>query len=225
MLEELGAEVTAVEEDVVGAGLAHPSDDRARHDVARRQVGERVLALHEALPRRVDEEGALAAHRLGDERLLAARALAEPEHGRVELHELEVGEHGTGAERRGHAVAGRDGRVRRRGVDLPETAGREHDGARVRGADPVDLALADDVEGDAADPLLGVLEQVDDEGVLDDLDARVVPHPVEGRDERPADLPSRRVAAGVQDAVAVVAALAGQRQAAARRGRTPHRAR
>ena len=118
-----------------------------------REVGERVLALHEALARLVDEEGALAADRLGDERLLAARALAEPQHRRVELDELEVGEHGAGPQRGGHAVARRDGRVRRRGVDLAETAGREHDGARVGGADAVDLALADDVERHAADPL------------------------------------------------------------------------
>ena len=138
---------------MVGAGLAHPGDDGAGHDVAGREVGERVLALHEAHARLVDEEGALAADRLGDERLLAARALAEPQHGRVELDELEVGEHGAGPQRGGHAVAGRDGRVRRRGVDLAETAGREHDGAGVRGPDAVDLALADDVERDAADPL------------------------------------------------------------------------
>ena len=138
---------------MVGAGLAHPGDDRAGHDVARREVGERVLALHEPHARLVDEEGALAAHGLGDERLLAARALAEPEHGRVELDELEVGEHGAGAQRGGHAVAGRDGRVRRRGVDLAEPTGREHHGAGVRGADTVDLALADDVQRHAAHPL------------------------------------------------------------------------
>ena len=125
-------------------------------------------------PSRVDEERALAADRLGDQRLLAAGPLAEPEHGRVELHELEVGDHRAGAQRRGHAVAGRDRRVGRRGVDLPEAAGGQHDRAGVGRADAVDLALADDVQGHAADPALGVLQQVDDEGVLDDLDARVV---------------------------------------------------
>ena len=65
------------------------------------------------------------------------------------------------------------------GVDLAEAAGREHDGPGVRGADAVDLALADHVQRDAADPAAsGVGEQVDDERVLDDLDARVVAHPV-----------------------------------------------
>jgi hypothetical protein len=44
------------------------------------------------------------------------------------------------------------------------------------------------VEGDPAHPPSGVGEQIDDERVLDDLDARVVLHPVQGRDERPGDL-------------------------------------
>ena len=69
------------------------------------------------------------------------------------------------------------GRVGRRGVDLAEAAGREHDGAGVGGADPVDLALADDVQRDAADRAVVGGEQVDDERVLDDLDARVVDAP------------------------------------------------
>ncbi len=165
-------------------------------------------------PSLVDEEGALAAHGLGDERLLAARALAEPEHRRVELHELEVGQLGPGAQRSGHAVAGRDGRVGRRRVDLAESARGQHDGARVGRPDAVDLALADDVQGHAADPRVRVGEQVDDEGVLDDLDAGVVAHPVERGDEGARDLLAGGVAAGVQDAVAVVATLAGQRDLA-----------
>ena len=69
-------------------------------------------------PSRVDEERALAADRLGDQRLLAAGALAEPQHRRVELDELEVGDHRAGAQRGGDAVAGGDGRVGGGGVDL-----------------------------------------------------------------------------------------------------------
>ena len=185
--------------------VAHDVEDRPRHDVARREVGELVPARHDPHPGAVDEEGALAAHRLGDERLLAGRPLAEEEHRRVELHELEVGDPRAGPQRRGHPVAGRDRRVGRRGVDLPEAAGREHDRPAVGRADPVDLALADDVQRHPAHRAVVGGEQVDDEGVLDDLDAGVVDDPVQRGDERPGDLGAGGVAAGVRDPVAVVA--------------------
>ena len=166
-------------------------------------------------PVAVDEEGALAAHRLGDQRLLAGRALAEEEHRGVELHELQVGDPGPGPQRRRHAVAGRHRRVGRRRVDLPQAAGGEHDRPAVRRADPVDLPLADDVQRHPAHGTVVGGEQVDDEGVLDDLDAGVVDDPVERGDERARDLGAGRVAAGVRDPVAVVAALAGQLDLAA----------
>ena len=86
-------------------------------------------AGHEPLAGAVDQERALAAHRLGDERLLAARSVAEPEHGRVELHELQVRDVGARAQRQGDPVAGRDRRVGRGGVDLAHAAGGQHDGA------------------------------------------------------------------------------------------------
>jgi len=64
-------------------------------------------------------------------------------------------------------------------------------------ADAVGLPLADDVEGHPADAAVLVLEEVDDEGVLDDVDAGVVLHGVQRRDEGAADLAARRVTAGV----------------------------
>ena len=42
-------------------------------------------------PSPVEQHGALAADRLGDQRLLADARRAGPEHGRVELHHLDVG--------------------------------------------------------------------------------------------------------------------------------------
>jgi hypothetical protein len=128
----------------------------------------------------------------------------------VELDELEVGHDRTGAQGDGHPVPGGHGGVGRRGVELAEPAGREDDGPGVCRTDPVDLALADDVDGHAADPAVVGLQQVHDQRVLDDLDARVGLDAVQGLDERPADLPAGRVAPGVGDPVAVVAALAGQ---------------
>ena len=169
-----------------------------------------MTSLHEPHPVAVDEEGALAAHGLGDERLLAAGPRPEPQHRRVELDELDVGHHRAGAQRRGHAVAGGDRRVGRRGVDLSDSAGGQHDGTRHGRTDAVHLALTDDVQGHAADAGLLVLQQVHDEGVLDHLDAGVVLHTVQRGDERAGDLLARGVAAGVGDPVLVVPTLAGQ---------------
>ena len=70
--------------------MGPPCSGRKGDDVSRREVGELVLPSHEALALEVDEEGALTAHRLGDQRLLPARVGTEVHHGRVELHELEV---------------------------------------------------------------------------------------------------------------------------------------
>ena len=71
-------------------------------------------------PDAVDEHGALAAHRLGDQRLLARGARAGPEHGRVELHHLDVGDLGAGPQRERQPVAGGAGR----GRTAPRTPGR-----------------------------------------------------------------------------------------------------
>ena len=181
---------------------------------------------HEAAAGVVDEDGPLAAHRLGDQRLLTGGPLAEEQHRRVELDELEVGDPRAGPQRRRHPVAGRHRRVGRRGVDLAEPAGREHDRPPEGGADAVDLPLPDDVQRHAADGAVGGRAEVDDEGVLDDLDAGVARDRVERGDEGARDLRARGVTAGVGDPVAVVAALAGQLDLALRRrGRSRRRAR
>ena len=62
-----------------------------------------------------------------------------------------------------------------------------------------------------ATPPSSAQQQVDGQRVLDDLDLR---RPLDGGDQRALDLGAGGVAAGVRDAVAVVAALAGQRQLA-----------
>ena len=153
LLPELRAEVAGVEPHVRLAGLEHPAGDRLGDHVARREVGELVLALHEAVALEVDEEGALAADRLGDEGLLALGVGAEIHHRRVELHVLQVAQRRPGAERDRHAVPGRDARVGRLGEDLAEAAAGEHDRSAVGRADAVALALAEHVQrhpGDSA---------------------------------------------------------------------------
>jgi hypothetical protein len=166
-----------------------------------------VLADHEADLVGVHQVGALPAHRLGDQRLLALGLGAEPQHGRVELHELQVGDLGPGPYRQGDAVAGGHGGVGGRREHLPHAAGRQHHGPRVHRADAVALALAHDVQGQACGAAPGVGEQVQDERVLDDLDALVRPYRL---DQCAGDLRAGGVAARVGDAAAVVAALTGE---------------
>jgi hypothetical protein len=75
-------------------------------------------------------------------------------------------------------------------------------------AHAVVLALAHDVQGDARRAALGVREEVQDERVLDRAQATRAYR----LDQGPGDLGTGGVAAGVGDAAAVVAALAGELQ-------------
>ncbi len=125
---------------------SHAAHDRLGHDVARREVGERVLVEHEPLAVGIQEDRTLAAHSLGDERLLPLRERAEPHHRRMELDELEVGDVGTGAHGQGHAVTGGHVRVRRLPEHLAEPARREDHHGCERGPDAVALARAHHVQ-------------------------------------------------------------------------------
>ena len=217
----------ASSQHVVGPGLRHPPDDRVRDDVPGRELGHRVHVGHEPHAVGVQQQRTLAAHRLGHQGQLPLHARAEPEHRRVELHELDVAQHRPGAQGRGDPVAGRLRGVGGRAVHLADAAGRQHDRAAQGGADAVALPLADHVQRHAArapGPAVRsgrTREHVEDERVLDDLDARVVAHGLDLRDERAGDLRPRRVAARVRDAVGVVPALARQRDAAVG-GRVEH---
>lgn len=150
--------------------------------------------------------GALAAHRLGDQRLLALRLRAEEQHGRVELYELQVGDLGARAQRQGHAVTRRHRGVGGRGEHLAHAAGGEDDRGGVHGAHAVMLALAHHVQRDARRTALGVGQQVQHERVLD----RAHPARLDGLHEGAGDLRAGRVAARVRDPAPVVAALAGE---------------
>jgi hypothetical protein len=86
------------------AGL-HLFVDRARDDIARRELFlHRVVIEHEARALCVEEEPALAAHRLGDKNAARSRG---PDHARrMELHELHVEQVRAGRVRHRGAVAG-----------------------------------------------------------------------------------------------------------------------
>ena len=99
-----------------------------RDDVAWREVGERVLVGHERDALLVAQDRAFAAQRLREQRARHRRVV---QRGRVELHELEVGDRDAGSQRHRDAVAGRQGRVRGDREALPGAAGRDHG---VRGA-------------------------------------------------------------------------------------------
>lgn len=167
-------------------------------------------AEHEAHAVRVDQVGALAAYRLRHQWLLALRVRAEEQHGRVELHEFEVGDLGARAQCEGHAVARRDRGIGGRGEDLAHAAGGEDHGGCVHGSHAVVLALSHDVQGHTRGAAVGVRQEVQDERVLHRAQATRAYR----LDERPGDLGAGRVAARVRDAAAVVAALAGEFQVA-----------
>ena len=105
LVEHLRAEMAHVEVDVVLAPdpppLRNLEVDRSRDDVARGEVlHRRGVALHEPLSCVVDEEAALAAHRLRQEEAELVHA------GRMELEELHVLERQAAAVRDRHPVAG-----------------------------------------------------------------------------------------------------------------------
>ena len=167
-------------------------------------------------PRRVDQQAALAAYGLADQRKLAARTGPEIEHGRMELDEFDVAKPRSGAQRGRDTVTGGHRRVGGHRIDLPDAAGRQHHGPSVHCADPAARALAKNMQGDPGDCRrlartdLG-RNQVEDQRVLDDLDAVVRGDRV---DQCPLDLCAGGIAAGMGDPVPEMPALAGQRQGA-----------
>ncbi|CAM5356440.1 hypothetical protein STANM309S_03463 [Streptomyces tanashiensis] len=128
----------------------------------------------------------------------------------MELDELQVGDLGPGAQRQRDAVAGGHARIGGGGEDLAHAAGGQDHRGRVDRADAVVLPLAHDVQGHARRTALGVRQEVQDEGVLDEAHAPV-PYRL---DQGARDLGAGRVPARVGDPAAVVAALPGQRDLA-----------
>jgi hypothetical protein len=196
---------------MVLAGGPEVGGDRGRDDVARGEVGQRVRAGHDSASGPVDEHRTLAAHGFGDQGLLPLRAGTGPEHRGVELHHLDVCHLGARPEGQRHAVAGRAGRVGRRGVDVAVPAGGEDDGAGAQVAGVGECAVgagAGDAQPDDV-PVPGA-QGVQRHRLLEHLDAAVA----EGGGERAGDLGAAGIPAGVHDAVAAVSALTGQRRAA-----------
>jgi len=210
VLPALLAEAAGIEEHVVGSGRAHPGHDRGRHDVARREISHRVDSEHDPLTVGVDEDGPFAADRLADQRLLAPGTGSEPEHGRVELHELEVTQHRTGPQCHRHPVCGRLRRIRGGGEHLTEPPTGEDDRAALHGTHAVALALAHHVQAEALHCAGRIELEVEGQRVLDDLAVGRVQRGHQGA----GDLGAGGVTAGMGDAIPTMAALTGQRQLA-----------
>jgi hypothetical protein len=116
------AEVPYVEQHVADAEALHLVVERARDDVARRELAARVEALRERRAVRQQQLSAFAAQRLGHEERLRLRVVQAR---RVELHELQVRDAAAGAPRHRDAVAGRPVGVARVQVRLARAARRE----------------------------------------------------------------------------------------------------
>ncbi len=125
---------------MVEVAFDEATTDRLRHDVTWREVGQRMLLGHERHTAFVAEDRTLAPQRLGEKRARHRRVV---QCGGVELHELEVGDRGAGADGHGDAVTGGEGGIGGDGEALTGAARRDEHVAsphrrRTLGRDPVD---------------------------------------------------------------------------------------
>ena len=130
----------------------------------------------------------------------------------MELDELQIGYLSACPERQGHAVAGRHGRVRGGGVDLTEAAAGQDNCTGVRGANAVSLALAEHVQRDPGSAAVAGEQQIQGEGMLDDLKLGTCARLGQRREQRTGDLRAGRVTASVRDAAAQMSAFPGERE-------------
>ena len=132
LAQEFRFAVGDVEEDRVVARAFQFGVDRAGDDVARGEVLHGVVVLHEGVASVRAQDPALTANRFADEFTLRLWVV---EAGRVELHELHVGQARTRAVRHRHAVTRGDVGVGGVEVDLARTTSREQHDARLEELD------------------------------------------------------------------------------------------
>jgi len=205
-LQERRALVGDVE---IGAGVAadlHLVVDGAGDDIARRQLGARIVALHERLARAVEQPRAFAAHGFADEERFR---FGVEEAGRMELHEFHVADFEARAPGHGDAVARGDVGIAGVEVDLAGAAGGQQRVRRAHGEDfvrgPVEEIGAD--AGVVARHLQPAgRDQVDRQGVFEHLHGGL---PADARGQDADDFRAGEIAA-VQDAPDGMAAFAAQ---------------
>ena len=121
----IGAQLAAIEPYVGCSRLAHAPHDRFGDHISGCKISHRVFTDHEALSVSVEEERALTTHRFGHQRLLPLRHRTQPQHGRVELDELKIGDSRSRPQSQRRAVTRRHVRVGRLTKYLAETASRQ----------------------------------------------------------------------------------------------------
>ena len=127
-----------------GRGLAR---NGPRHHIARRQLQQRMIALHESLTARVAQICALAAQRFAHQE---ARCAVESQRCGMELIKLHIGQLGPSLGCQRNAVACRYRRIGRLAIHLPRAArGHQH---RARGHRAL-LAIAPQQPGAAHAPV------------------------------------------------------------------------
>ena len=127
LLQEGAVEMAGVEPHVVGLVAVEDAPHVPHHHVARSQFGPRMRPDHETLAGPVEQVGALAAQRLGDQQ---GRVLLAVERRGMELHELHVAHHGARPVGHGVPVARRDQGVGGAREDLADAPAGEHDRPR-----------------------------------------------------------------------------------------------
>ena len=143
----------------------HHAEVLAGHDVARCEFGARIDVLHVPVAVFVQQHRAFAAHGFGDEEVLA-----HGHGGGMELVELQIGDLGARTPCGGEAVRGGDRRIGGVRVHTAcSTGGQDHPvGGQI-------LVLPVDQQADAGDVAVPH-DEVFEECVLDDVDARVLAH-------------------------------------------------
>ncbi len=171
--QEAGRAMGDVEIDAIDAVLFHFEVDGAGDDIARGQLGARVVVGHESGTVRQAQQGTFASDRLGDQEGLRLRVV---EAGGVELDELHVRHAATGTPGHGHAIAGGGVGIGGVEVGLAGTTSGQH---RMRGTERDDMVMLDveDIGAPAAlarQPEFMARDQVDSDVMFEHRDVAVV---------------------------------------------------
>lgn len=102
--------------------------DGAGNDIARRELGQRMIPRHETLSGLIPQVSALAPQGLGEQK---PRRAFQVQGRRMELHELHIADLGAGPERGGHAIARRHVGVGGLEENTPDSAGGQQNRARL----------------------------------------------------------------------------------------------